>query len=169
LKSNPNVLSLLCLPQNLYIIQNDWGKRIINNRHLFVSKSLYKTFGGYAYEQLRRMSYSCSNKAYQGKRRKERFERFGFDCKNAAHLIRLLRMGIEVLATGEINVTRHDAKQLKEIKYGEWSLQKVKSEAERLGHLLDEAFVRCDLPPKPDFQKAEQLLISILEQSLSTK
>ena len=28
LKSNPNVLSLLWLPQNLYVVQNDWGKRI---------------------------------------------------------------------------------------------------------------------------------------------
>ena len=41
-----------------------------------------------------------------------------------------------------------------------------KQEAERLGHLLDDAFVKCNLPPKPDYQKAEQLLISILKQEL---
>lgn len=167
LKSNPNVLSLLWLPQNLYIIQNDWGKEIINNRHLFMSKALYKSFGGYAYGQLQRMTHSCTDQAYQGKRRRERFEKFGYDCKNASHLIRLLRMGIEALLTGEINVARHDAKQLKEIKCGEWSLEKVKSEAERLQHLLDNAFVKCDLPARPDFQKAEQLLISILKSRIS--
>lgn len=164
LKSNPNVLSLLWLPQNLYIIQNAWGKEIIDNRHLFMSKALYKSFGGYAYGQLRRMVHPCTDQAYQGKRRRERFEKFGYDCKNAAHLIRLLRMGIESLLTGEIYVARHDAKQLKEIKRGEWPLSKVESEAERLQHLLDDAFVKCELPARPNYQEAEQLLVSILEE-----
>lgn len=166
LKSNPNVLSLLWLPQNLYIVQSDWGKELIANRELFMSKALYKSFGGYAYGQLNRMTHPCTNQAYQGKKRRERFKQFGYDCKNAAHLIRLLRMGIEALATGEINVARHDAKQLKEIKRGEWSLAKVEQEAERLQHLLDEAFVKCSLPAKPAYEKAEQLLISILRQTL---
>ena len=162
LKSNPNVLSLLWLPQNLYIVQSDWGKQLLENRSLFMSKHLYKSFGGYAYGQLRRMTHPCTNQAFQGKKRRERFERFGYDCKNAAHLIRLLRMGIESLVTGEINVARHDAKQLKEIKAGEWTLGQVETEAERLQKLLDEAFVKSALPAKPDYKKAEMLLMDIL-------
>ena len=162
LKSNPNVLSLLWLPQNLYIVQSDWGKVLIENRSMFMSKHLYKSFGGYAYGQLRRMTRSCTNQAFQGKRRRERFEKFGYDCKNAAHLIRLLRMGIESLLTGELQVARHDAKQLKEIKAGEWSLPQVETEAERLRCLLDEAFVKSELPSKPDWDGAEALLIAIL-------
>lgn len=169
LKSNPNVLSLLWLPQNLYIIQSDWGKELIEKRQIFMSKALYKSFGGYAYGQLRRMTHACTNQAYQGKKRRERFEEFGYDCKNAAHLIRLLRMGIEALLTGEINVARHDAKQLKEIKRGDWSLVKVEQEAERLQHLLDEAFVKCQLPAKPNYKEAEQLLIDILRRALGVK
>ena len=166
LKSNPNVLSLLWLPQNLYIVQADWGHWLIENRQIFMSKSLYKSFGGYAYGQLQRMTHSCTGQAYQGARRRERFEKFGYDCKNAAHLIRLLRMGIEALTTGEINVARHDAKQLKEIKSGQWTLIQVGSEAGRLQTLLDEAFVRCKLPNKPDYAKAEQALIDILKAEL---
>ena len=169
LKSNPNVLSLLWLPQNLYIVQSDWGKQLIENRHLFMSKQLHKSFGGYAYGQLRRMTHPCTNQAYQGARRRDRFEKFGYDCKNAAHLIRLLRMGIEALSTGEINVARHDAKQLKEIKAGAWTLTQIEKEAERLQHLLDEALVKCDLPNKPDFQEAEEMLIEILEERLRGK
>ncbi len=166
LKSNPNVLSLLWLPQNLYIVKSDWGKQIIENRQIFMSKILYKSFGGYAYGQLRRMKHSCTNQAHQGKKRRERFEKFGYDCKNAAHLIRLLRMGIEALTSGEINVARHDAKQLREIKQGCWTLKQVESESERLQHLLDEAFVRCALPSKPNCEKAENLLIDILKQNI---
>jgi len=166
LKSNPNVLSLLWLPQNLYIVQADWGHCLIENRQIFMSKVLYKSFGGYAYGQLKRMTHSCTSQAYQGARRKERFEKFGYDCKNAAHLIRLLRMGIEALTTGEINVTRHDAKQLKEIKSGQWKLEQVETEANRLQILLDEAFVRSKLPNKPDYKKAEGILIDILKKEL---
>ncbi len=169
LKSNPNVLSLLWLPQNLYIIQTDWGKWLIENRDIFMSKALYKSFGGYAYGQLRRMTHPCTNQAFQGKRRRERFEKFGYDCKNAAHLIRLLRMGIEALTSGEINVARHDAKQLKEIKRGDWTLKQIEDEADRLQHLLDEAFVKCALPNKPDYKKAESVLIDILSKELTER
>ena len=164
LKSNPNVLSLLWLPENLYIERIWWGKLLIENRHLFMSKQLHKSFGGYAYGQLRRMTHPCTDQAYQGKRRRERFEKFGYNCKNASHLVRLLRMGIEALCTGEINVARHDAKQLKEIKAGQWTLEQVEREAERLNHLLDDALVKCSLPAKPDFDKAERLLIGILSE-----
>lgn len=163
LKSNPNVLSLLWLPQNFYIIESEWGKQIVKNRQIFMSKKLYKSFGGYAYGQLRRMTHPCTDQAFQGKKRRERFEKFGYDCKNASHLIRLLRMGIEALTCGEINVARHDAKQLREIKQGCWTLKQIEIEAERLQHLLDEAFVRCNLPSKPDYEKAEELLINIIK------
>lgn len=166
LKSNPNVLSLLWLPQNLYIIQTGWGHQLIENRQLFMSKALYRSFGGYAFSQLKRMTRSCTEQAYQGRKRRERFEKFGYDCKSAAHLIRLLRMGIEALTTGEINVVRHDAKQLKEIKVGQWKLSQVKTEANRLQILLDKAFVRCELPNKPDYVKAERLLTDILKTEL---
>lgn len=166
LNSNPNVLSLLWLPQNLYITQSEWGRELIKCRHIFMSKRLYKSFGGYAYGQLHRMTHSCTDQAFQGRKRRERFEKFGYDCKNAAHLVRLLRMGIESLTTGEINVARHDAKQLRAIKTGEWSLKQIENEAERLQHLLDEAFVKSDLPANPDHTKAEQLLINILSSNV---
>ncbi len=163
LKSNPNVLSLLWLPQNLYIVQADWGKEIVNCRHLFMSKAIHKSFGGYAYGQLQRMTRCCTKQAFQGTKRRERFEKFGYDCKNAAHLIRLLRMGTEALVTGEINVARHDAKQLKQIKAGDWTLKQIEDEAERLQRLLDDAFVKSDLPARPNFEKVEQLLIHLLK------
>lgn len=44
------------------------------------------------------------------------FERsHGYDTKHAMHLIRLMRMGLEVLQTGELRVRRDDAEQLSAI------------------------------------------------------
>jgi hypothetical protein len=84
------------------------------------------------------------------------------NCKNASHCIRLLKMGVEFLSSGELNVSRHDAPLLLEIKRGEWSLDKVKKEAERLFNLADEAYIRSKLPEKPNYEKANEIVMEVL-------
>lgn len=101
---------------------------------------------------------------YMGAKRRELVRRIGYDAKNSAHLIRLLRMGIEFLVEGELHVARADAENLLEIKRGEWSIERVKEEAERLFKLAEEAYVRSSLPIKPDTQKAEKLCLEIIRQ-----
>jgi hypothetical protein len=99
---------------------------------------------------------------YMGAKRRELVRRHGYDCKNAAHLIRLLRMGIEFLIEGTLYVERQDKHELMEIKQGSWPLAKVNAEAERLFRLAEEAYVRSPLPAEPDKRAAEQLCISIV-------
>ncbi len=84
------------------------------------------------------------------------------NCKNAAHLIRLLRMGIEFLGDGQLRVLRQDGPELIAIKRGEWSLERVQGEAARLFALAQEALVRSPLPAKPDMSRIEALLVNIL-------
>ncbi|MFH1648892.1 MAG: hypothetical protein ABIA11_04185 [Patescibacteria group bacterium] len=86
--------------------------------------------------------------------------------KHAAHCIRLLRMGVEFLSTGQLNVFREDASELKDIKQGKWSLEKIKKEAEDLFALSREALVKSPLPPHPDKAKAEDLLLEIIKTEL---
>lgn len=136
---------------------------MIDNRHLFVTKAAYHSFSGYAHGQLHRMTH-YKFEGYMGEKRKRLVDRYGYDCKNAQHLIRLLRMGIEFLATGELTVERPDATQLLEIKRGEWTLDQVKAEAKRLFVLAQEAFVRSSLREQPDRQGAEDLVVSMLRE-----
>lgn len=167
LKSNPNVLALLWLPDNLYIWRETrFGHALIANRHLFLSKAVYKSFIGYAFGQMKKMSRPCTDQAFQGAKRRERFKQFGYDCKNAAHMIRLLRMGVELLSTGELNVQRKDAAELKEIKSGKWKREQVISEGHRLTTLMDESLVRSNLIEQPAREQAEQLLIKIVSENL---
>lgn len=112
------------------------------------------------YNELRGKYY----KGYMGDKRRELVERYGYDTKNAAHLIRILRMGIEFLTDGTLYVERKDKHELMEIKRGGWSLDKVKAEAERLFALASEAFVRSTLPSEPDRKRAEQLVIDIVSE-----
>lgn len=163
-KGNPNVLSLLWLDQQ-YIIHNTpiW-ERFMTIRDAFSCKNVYHSFVGYAHGQFHRMTHMKFD-GYMGEKRKSLVEKYGYDCKNAAHLIRLLRMGIEFLTEGILYVERkNDATQLLEIKRGEWSLEQVKAEADRLFTLCELAYVNSSLPAKPNYDLINQTCISILQE-----
>jgi predicted nucleotidyltransferase len=99
---------------------------------------------------------------YMGEKRKAMVRKYQYDVKNAAHLVRLLRMGAEFLETGRLRVFReHDADELKQIKRGGWSLEQVKAEAERLFASVVEARQRSPLAPQPDERAANELLIAM--------
>jgi predicted nucleotidyltransferase len=163
LKANPNVLSLLWLKDVYYVDVHPIGQRLLDNRELFVTKRAYHSFNGYAYGQFKRMTH-FKFEGYMGEKRKALVEKHGYDTKNAAHLIRLLRMGIEFLAEGELHVARGDAEQLLAIKRGEWSLDKVKEESERLFRLAEEVYVRSTLPDRPDEGKVEELVGEMISE-----
>src|SRR6266498_4122481 len=55
LNCNPNVLSLLWLKPNGIIYENSLGKRLRENRDLFVTKKAYHSFSGYAHDQFKKM------------------------------------------------------------------------------------------------------------------
>ncbi len=223
LKCNPNVLSLLWLPEQHIIFEHELGRLLRENRDIFVTKAAYHSFNGYAYAQFKRMTHfnqeaqkemaalegeltghgidinelnatqaerdtvvqgetfagqklgllidryagmkrKYYSGGYMGAKRKELVKKVGYDAKNAAHLIRLLRMGIEFLVEGELHVERADAENLLSIKRGEWPIERVKEEAERLFRLAEEAYVRSSLPAKPDNQKAEKLCMEMICQ-----
>lgn len=167
-KANPNVLSLLWLEKKHYILIEPLGQLLIDNRNLFATKRAYHSFTGYAYSQLHRMT-SGAFQGYMGDKRKRLVEKLGYDTKNAAHLIRLLRMGIEYLREGELHVQREDGKQLLEIKNGQWSLERVKSEADHLFKRAETAYDECKLPHRPDLEKINRLLVEIIKESKLTR
>lgn len=92
-------------------------------------------------------------------------EKYGYDVKHAMHLIRLLHMGLEILTEGECRVLRPDNNYLMAIRYGEFTLDQIKQEAEKLFSLLDDAYVKSKLPDSPEVGKVNQLLMDITEAS----
>lgn len=99
---------------------------------------------------------------YMGEKRKAMVRRYQYDVKNAAHLIRLLRMGSEFLETGRLNVYRtSDAEELMRIKRGGWTLAQVKEEATRLFSDIETSRARSPLPEAPDAAAANELLLGL--------
>lgn len=164
-EGNPNVLSMLWLEEKDYIHVTNAGKLLLANRDLFVGKHVYRSFIGYAYGQLHRMEHFVFE-GYMGTKRKQLVERLGYDAKNAAHCIRILRMGIEFLNEGRLYVNRPDAAQLLEIKRGEWTLEQVKAEADKLFQEAWQAYEDSKLPDFPDKEGINQLCTRIVHRTL---
>jgi len=164
-KGNPNVLTMLWPSAKSGIFCTTAGEMLINNRRLFVGRHVYRPFVGYATAQLHRMT-RFQSEGYMGARRKALMEKFGYDTKNAGHLIRLLRMGIEFMKDGELYVERHDALQLLEIKRGEWTLEQVKAEAQRLFRVSEQAYLNSKLPARPDHVAVNRLCFAVVTRAL---
>ena len=156
MKQNPNVISLLWIEEEHYIKRTALGNRLVEVREKLLSKDCYKSFCGYARSQLHRMTHIAPT-GRLGQKRKELIEKFGYDVKNASHLIRLLKMGMETLVTGQMTVKRPDSSMLLEIKRGEWRLEKVIEYAEKLFDLMDEALVKSELPVRVNYNFANNL------------
>ena len=164
-QGNPNVLCMLWVEENYLLNITEEGRLLRDNRDLFVGRHVYKSFVGYAYGQLHRMTH-INKKGYEGDKRRKLVEKFGYDTKNAAHLIRLLRMGIEFLKDGELSVMRPDASQLLEIKKGEWLLSKVIEESDRLFIVAGQAYINSYLPKLPDYEQINKLSVKIISSFL---
>lgn len=118
--------------------------------------------------RLRSFQRKGENLGYLGDKRKQLVLEHGYDSKNAAHLIRLLRMCVEFLNTGEMTVYRiADRDELLAIKAGQWKLEDIKALSTELFEEAKKAKERSSLPELSDRPGAEKLLVEILKEHLN--
>lgn len=163
-KSNPNVVGTLWNdPEDVLFpdgpLAHSATLDLFADRDAFLSKKMYPAFVGYARGQLHKMTH-MAHQGYMGEKRKTLVDKFGYDVKNAAHMIRLLRMACETLETGTITVRRPDAEEIIEIKRGAWTLDQVIAEGERLFGRAHEALESCKLPEHPNTLLLQKRMIS---------
>jgi len=167
LKSNPNIFISLWVDPEHQIHMSRLFKRLYDVRDHFLGRhNIYRAFTGYANDQMKDMT-KFNKKGYMGEKRKKLIAKFGYDTKNAAHLIRLLNMGIETLDKGTINVARtHDRGVLLDIKTGKWPLQDVKARANDLFVIAEDAYKRSTVREEPLRDEVEEILETILADYL---
>lgn len=93
-------------------------------------------------------------------------QRFGYDTKHAGHLVRLLRMCREILETGRVLVKRPDADELRAIRGGAWTYEKLVEWAENEDRELQAVAERSRLPTAPDPERIDLLCSSIIARAL---
>ncbi|MEC8422844.1 MAG: nucleotidyltransferase domain-containing protein [Myxococcota bacterium] len=91
----------------------------------------------------------------------------GYDTKHGAHLVRLLRMGREILETGHVHVWRgdRDADELKAIRAGAWSYERMVSWAETEAAAVRD-IAHPVVPPQPDHAGLDALIVDLQRRAL---
>lgn len=244
---NPNVLEILFQPKNFYSVITPIGQELLDNRHIFLSKQVFYTFGGYARAQLRRLDNKSMRELSQGQQEvhilnsiknasvnfPERYFEYPEDAihlyvdeavqegyeteifmdinlshyplrdwksmwnemnnivkdynkigkrasnailhnkvnKHAMHLVRLMKMCIEILKTGTFCTYRaidHDL--LMDIRNGKYMgkdgqlTPEFFAMVDALEKEMNEAFETSVLPDKPDKQKIDDFVYSVQER-----
>jgi len=214
LACNPNIMETLYTGAEHVLFINDYGRRLVECRGLFLTRKAGDTFTGYAVSQLRRIEHHHrwlvsppdhqpkpeefggwavegrykfpdhdAQRAYadalkhwslyqkwlrdRNPARAELERRYGYDTKHAMHLLRLLKMGIEILETGEVHVYRPDREWLKAVRGGLLSYEELLAIAGDCEARLARLKESSSLPAEPDAAAANDLVVELQERFLS--
>ena len=81
----------------------------------------------------------------------------GYDTKHAMHLVRLQRMGLEILRGEGVRVARPDREELLAIRDGHWSYETLLEHAEAQDDAMRRAGAHSTLPPSVDEEALDAL------------
>ncbi len=152
LQGNPTVLEVLWSPLVQSVtVDGEW---LLAARQAFLSRRVAETYGGYARDQLNRVS--------------ARRERTGeTNHKQAMHMIRLLVAGAHLLRTGEVLVdVGHLRDRLLAVRRGELPWDEVVAWAADLFVELADAATATVLPEQPGRVDVDRLLTAVRERNL---
>lgn len=152
LKANPNVLECLYTP--LIEKTTPLAEELLQMRSAFLSRLVYQTYNGYVMSQFKKMQSDLRN---QGE----------VKWKHVMHLIRLLISGIKVLKQGfvPVRVDEH-REQLLAIKKGELAWAETEKWRLSLHADFDRALLTSSLPERPDYERANALLLKARRAAL---
>lgn len=142
LECNPNTIEQLGSKPEHYIILNDDGKKLIENRKIFLSKRAIYTFGGYANSQLRRLQNALARDSYPQAEKEKHILGSIRSAMNSIiekfHTVngKLIEYnfandnGKMIHAYKEYNQKMHEMEQFKNFEYGSLNLYPDKSDRE---------------------------------------
>jgi predicted nucleotidyltransferase len=153
LKANPNVLECLYTPVIEYA--SPIAQELLELRASFLSRMVYQTYNGYVMSQFKKLQADLRNKG-------------AVKWKHVMHLIRLLISGVTVLREGvvPVRVEEHREKLLS-IKRGEVPFEEVEQWRLQLHREFDAAAETTKLPERPDYERANALLLKARKAALS--
>jgi len=210
---NPNIIELLFTDEKNILFIDKYGKKLRDNKELFLSTKAKFTFSGYAIAQLKRIKlhynhinnpidhkptveefngYISKGEAFfpnvnrqnnykealkkwhqyetwvknRNPKRAEMEKKYGFDGKHGSHLVRLLRMGEEILSGKGVIVYRPDREYLKGIQKGLLTYEEILKIADEYDKKLENLYNNSPLPKHPDFNKIEEITMEIVEEYL---
>jgi hypothetical protein len=164
MKGNPTILSYLFAPDAIkdsYVAKPSvWDTYILPNRSLFLASGHAAAFLGLGDSQYKRM-LGLQGAGKHGQR-DELIDVHGYDTKAAMHMVRSMDECLELLATGFMTFPRPNVATLLEIRRGEWGMERIKDEYNRLRAAVQAAEKNSPLPPKCDREAVSKLVVEAM-------
>jgi hypothetical protein len=124
------------------------GQQLLAMRESFLSQMIFQTFNGYAMSQFKKIEQDIRNHGQ-------------VKWKHAMHLLRLLLTGASTLRQGRVPVrVEGHRERLLTVKRGEMQWTDVDQWRKELHRDFERALAETKLPERPDYEKANGLLIS---------
>lgn len=165
-KANPNILEMLYIAPEDILICHPLMQKILEHKDLFLTQLVRNTFSGYAAGAIKAIQKSMIDPPRrENPKRAKLVEQFGFDTKDAAHVVRLMRMGLEIIEGKGVIVKRPDAEELLSIRAGAWEPEKIFTYAGEMEAKIQEAMKTCKLPLEPDEVLVDSLCTAIVQAS----
>ena len=120
-KATPNILEVLYADEENIVECTSVGRELLSLRHLFLSKLVRKTFGGYAVQELKKAKAKGDN----------------FSNKSLSHCGRLIVEGVALLRDNVIAFPLPEADQLMKIKCGQTDREQTISGLEEDLNILE--------------------------------
>jgi hypothetical protein len=150
--ANPNILEVLFAPEDCvrFVSEEFAFFRVIKN--LFLSKRIGETYLGYATSNYKRILSSHRNTASPAR----------YDAKDAMHLIRLVRTGIEALEKESFNVRRTtDVSYFLSIRAGDVPWEHIEEEFLYAKNRINQLLESSHLPDQPNIATINEQCIDI--------
>jgi predicted nucleotidyltransferase len=157
--NNPNIIDSIFTPQRCVIHSTKISDHIRANRLKFLHKGAYHKFKGYAYSQMSKIKSKVNS---SNEKRSADIEKNGYDTKFAYHLVRLSCECEQILVEHDLDIERN-SEQLKSIRRGEWTLERIEQWFENKEKLLDTLYAESTLQHSPNEGEIKQLLMECLE------
>jgi uncharacterized protein len=165
LAGNPTILLPLFVPEEHLITRTDLGRELRALKPVILSRQAGHRFAGYL-EAQRRSLLSHDGKG-RDVTRPELVERYGFDAKYAAHMVRLGLQGRELMTTGSITLPVPEPWRtwLRDLRAGKHTMAETLEHAKNLELAIMLRMGTSPLPEKPDFEAADAWLVSAYQRS----
>lgn len=133
------------------------GEQLLAIRDRFLSQMIFQTFNGYALSQFKKIEQDLRNRGQ-------------VRWKHAMHLLRLLMTGAATLREGRVPVHVGSAREsLLAVKRGELPWEKIDAWRQQLHRDFELALTATQLPERPDYEAANELLLNARMASALTK
>lgn len=158
LACNPTILLAFFAPGPFVRRRDARGEELQALHGKIITDRVYDTFRGYLKQQHERL---LGLRGQRNVTRPELVDRFGYDTKYAAHIVRLGYQGEEILTTGRITLPMPDAarEHVLGVRRGAFSLEQVSRFVLQARTRLDGAFALTSLPHEPDREAVERWMV----------